>query len=69
MSYEYINTAEEGLSRQQAPAKRVRQTGPNHQTLGSAVNVAHAVHAEPGGRTSHSPQPAAATARCATHQL
>lgn len=71
MSLAHINTAqrEEGTIRQQAAVKRVRQVGPNHQTLGSAVNVAHAVHAEPGGSTAtHIPQPAAAAARCVTHQ-
>ena len=63
---------EEGPSRQQAPAKRVRYMGTsdhNQQTQDTAVSAEHAVHAEPGDSTSHSPQPAAALARCATHQL
>lgn len=49
-------------------AKRLRHMAtadPNHQTLGSAVSAAHAVHAEPGGSSSRGPQPAAAAAaRC-----
>ena len=58
----------------QVLAKRVRHTGtadPYHQTQGSAVSAAHAVHAEPGGSTTQSPQPAAAAAGCAlaAHQL
>ena len=58
---------EEEPSRPQALAKRVRLMGtaePSHQTQGCAVSAAHAVHAEPGGSTTQSPQPAAAAARC-----
>ena len=70
MSHDHVSTAqsEEGPSRQQAQAKRARHLGPIHQTPCSAVNVANAVHAEPDCSTAtHTPQPAAAAARCATH--
>ena len=67
-----ISTAhnDEESSRQQAPAKRVRYMGtsdPNQQTQDTAVSAAHAVHAEPGDSTSHSPQPTVAIAKCAIH--
>lgn len=71
MSDDRTSTAQkyEGPSGQQAPAKRVRYMGTSdldHQTQDTAVSAAHA---EPGGSTTHSPEPAAAAAaRCATPQ-
>lgn len=58
---------EEEPSRLQASAKRMRHMkadSPDDPTQGSAVSAAHAVHAEPSGSTTQSPQPAAAAARC-----
>lgn len=61
---------DEWPSRQQAPANRVHRMGttqPSYQTQDIAVS---AVHAEPGGSTTQSPQPpVAASARCGTLEL
>ena len=57
-------SGEEGMSSQQAPAKRLCHMGvadPNHLTQFPAVA---AVHAEPAGSSTHSYQTAPAVTRC-----